>query len=169
MISLDQIRQAYDFEQTNMALPKTAADIPLSYELITPEWLTSVLSSSYPGIRVQSCRLGPADNGTFNRRRIYLQYADPPEGGNFPWSVFCKAAHSLASRLMIGNSGSIQAEITFYNKIRPLLDIEAPRSLFANYDPRSLACIMVLKDIGDEAIFCTHTTEITRLLSSAEN
>src|SRR5579863_9734580 len=94
-------------------------DIPLSYDLITPQWLTGVLGRSYPGAKVISFTLGKPDDGSYNRRRIFLTYDEVGGSPDLPRSVFCKASHALANRLMFGNSGSIRTEVIFYNEIRP--------------------------------------------------
>jgi hypothetical protein len=46
--------------------------------------------------------------------------------------------------------------------VRPLLDIEAPQSYFAGYNPANINSIVVLRDISDEVTsFCDHNTEMT--------
>lgn len=42
-ISIEQLTAAYEREQRENRPLRTADDLPLSYETITPDWLTSVL------------------------------------------------------------------------------------------------------------------------------
>ena len=58
---------------------------------------------------------------------FFLEYDDAGRAAGLPPSVFCKATHDLLTRVFLGSTGSIVSETTFYNRVRPLLAIEAPR------------------------------------------
>jgi len=161
VFSIEKIKSAYELELKNRKPPLTADDLPFVYEDITPRWLTAVLCNHIAGAEVISHQLDQKDNGNSNRRRIFLQYNEVGVKAGLPTSVFCKATQGLANRISLGPPGCIEAEITFYNKIRPLLDIEAPVSFFGNMNHETLNSILILADLGNEARFCTHTTEIT--------
>lgn len=154
------IRQAFEKEQRDPPVPRKLGDIPISYEAITNEWLTNTLNSSYPGAVVTKYILGPKDNGTANRRRIHLQW-EGPGADKLPKSVFCKAAHALQNRLVL-SSGGTRSEVFFYNEVRPRVDIEAPKAYFAAYDQSSWASMIMLEDMGDAAVFCTHETSLSQ-------
>src|SRR5688572_30018990 len=96
--TIESLTAAYEEEQRTARPPLTADDLPLRYEAITPEWLTSVLCGKAPGARVVSFRLGPADDGNSNRRRVFVEYNDDPASASLPRQVFCKATHGLANR-----------------------------------------------------------------------
>lgn len=162
--SIEQITEAYELEQKAGRTPVTAEDLPISYEAITDEWLTSVLCASHPGAEVVSHRLDTADDGNSNRRRIFLDYNDKGTAAGLPARVFCKATHSLSTRMSIGLSGGAAAEVHFFNTIRPNLRIETPTAHFARIDPNTLNSIIVLRHLPDDTTFCTHTTEFTREL-----
>jgi thiamine kinase-like enzyme len=157
-----QIERAFVEEQANPITPRTRADIPQSYERIGPEWLTDVLCHGVAGAAVEDCTLGLPDDGTNNRRRIYLRYNQAGERAGLPASVFCKSTQGLANRLMLGHSGGVICEVTFWNAARHLLDLEAPTARFAAYDPVSFNSIVVLDDLGDNATFCSHETAVDR-------
>jgi hypothetical protein len=154
------IREKFDKEQLNPPVARKFGDIPVSYDAITAEWLTATLSPDSTRTVVKHYTLGPKDNGTANRRRIYLEW-DGPDAGRFPASVFCKATHGVENRIVL-SSGGTHSEISFYNDIRPLVEIEAPSAYFAAYDPQSWASMIMLKDIGDAATFCTHNTVLSK-------
>lgn len=143
--------------------PKATAygEIPVSYEAITPEWLTAILCRDVPGARVSGHRLGEVDSGTSNRRRIFLDYNEAGHAAGLPPSIFCKATHDLVNRILLSSTGTY-SEVSFYNRVRPLLDIDTPESFFAAYNPISWASIIVLRDIGDEVEFCTERTPMNR-------
>jgi thiamine kinase-like enzyme len=157
-----QIERAFAAEQINPAVPKSRADIPQSYEVIGAEWLTDILCHDVPGARVTGHQLGPPDEGTNNRRRIFIDYNDAGKAAGLPPSVFCKSTQGLANRLMLGHSGGVICEVTFWNAARALLDIEAPTARFAAYDPVSFNSIVVLDDLGSKATFCSEKTAVDR-------
>jgi hypothetical protein len=149
-------------ERRTRPVPLTAADIPLGFESITPAWLTQVLCAAHPGATITACTLGPPDEGTSSRRRLHLAYDEAGRRADLPTSVFCKATHTLTSRLRIGIVGFIVAEVNFYHHLRPLLDIEAPECLFANVDEHTYNSIILLRDMTDDAHFCGHAEPMSR-------
>jgi hypothetical protein len=149
-------------EQREHPVPLTAADFPVSYEAITPQWLTQVLCATYSGAAVTACRLGPRDEGTSSRRRISLEYNDAGRRAGLPASVFCKSTHSLKSRFQLALNGFVEGEVRFYNHLRPLLDIEAPKGLFANFNDYTFNSIIILCDMTGTARFCRHDEPMSR-------
>ncbi|KAH6972129.1 kinase-like domain-containing protein [Ilyonectria sp. MPI-CAGE-AT-0026] len=128
------IRRCFAEEEENPPVPQTADDVPVSYQAMTPEWLTLVLGPYSGGARVKSFSLGPKDNGTSNRRRVYLEW----EGNSTktpPDSVFCKAAHALNNRITLFNGGT---------------------------KSESWASIIMLRDMDQRTKFCTHRTILSK-------
>jgi aminoglycoside/choline kinase family phosphotransferase len=162
--TIESLTAAFEAERRDARPPVSADDLPLSYEAITPEWLTSVLCRQSPGARVVSFRLGPADDGNSNRRRVFLEYDDHPASSALPRQVFCKATHGLANRISLGLPGAIQCEVNFYNLVRPLLSVEIPVCEHARYNA-ALNSIVVLRDLGPGTTFCNHTTRVDRDLA----
>ena len=158
---VDQITRLYEIDQKSGAPAVEPGDIPIHYESITPQWLTHILCPNLPDARVVAYRLDEKDDGTANRRRIFIEYNDAGQAAGLPSSVFCKASQDLLNRINLGVCGSVHSEVTFYNRIRPLIDLEMPIAYHAAYDPQSFNSIIVLKDIGDEVEFCRHWTDIT--------
>ncbi|MEY2942263.1 MAG: hypothetical protein RLY97_277 [Pseudomonadota bacterium] len=155
-----QIDAAFAAEQNSKMIARSRSDIPRSYAAISDEWLSDVLCWNIAGAAVIGHTLGPPDDGTNNRRRIHLTYNDAGIAAGLPSSVFCKATFGLANRQMLGHSGGVLCEVTFHTLARPLLNIEAPRALLANYDPVSFASIVVFEDMGDTATFCSEDTKV---------
>jgi len=135
-----------------------ASEVPRSYEAITSEWLTDVLCRQTPGARVIEFRFDVRDDGSSNRRRIFLRYNEA--GAGLPASVFCKAAEGLDNRLVLGISGAAAHETNFYNKVRSRIQIEAPVGLWAAVDPESYASLIMLQDLGDSVTFCDERTRM---------
>jgi len=160
------IRAAYERDMRERPSALSAADIPISYEAITPEWLTEILCRKIPGAFVTGFRLDAPDSGTSNRRRIFVDYNSTGRDAGLPPSIFCKATHDLVNRILLSSTGTF-SEVSFYNRVRPLLDIDTPSAFHAAYDPQSWASIIVLPDIRGEVEFCTHETPMDR--ASAES
>ena len=158
----EQIARAFAEEQANPSVAKTRADIPQTYELISDEWLTNVLCRDVPGAKVVDHKLGPPDEGTNSRRRIHISYNAAGEAAGLPATVFCKSTQGLLNRQMLGHSGGVICEITFWNAARALLDIEAPTARFAAYDPISFNSIVVLDDLAGSVEFCSENTPVDR-------
>ena len=158
---LTRIKAAFAREQISKPMARDAADIPVSYEAITPEWLTAILCRDVAGAAVTAFRLDVPDSGTSNRRRIFLEYNATGANAGLPASVFCKATHALENRILLSTAG-IESEVRFYNEIRPMLAIDAPQAFFAGYDPESYASIIVLRDMAGEVEFCSHRTPMGR-------
>jgi hypothetical protein len=155
-----EIRSRFEAELRAGGELRTADDLPLSYEEITPQWLTRVLAGNHPDAQVVSRRLGEPDEGTSSRRRIFLEWNEAGERAALPASVFCKGTQRLESRYLLGMNGGIEAEVTFYNGVRGGLAIEAPRALFAHFDPQTFNSIIILEDLTGRVEFGSHTMEM---------
>jgi Phosphotransferase enzyme family len=168
--AIDELKTAFAAEQADRSAPRLATDIPLSYESITDEWLTAIICRGAPGAQVIAHRLSDPDEGNTSRRLIFLEYNTSGNAAQLPRSVFCKASHNLASRISTGICGGIYCEVTFYNHVRALLDIEAPRGIWANYNHKTMNSIVVLHDMSGEVQFCSLETDMTdeRLRSQME-
>ena len=154
-----EITEIFEHEQHDAKVTK-ASEVPTSYASITDEWLTDVLCRATPGAEVVSHSFDERDDGSSNRRRIFITYNEAGSSAGLPATVFCKAAETLKNRLVLGISGAAAAETNFYNKVRPRLDIEAPIGLYANYDTENHASLIMLRDIGNEVEFCTDLTDV---------
>ncbi|NQV20555.1 MAG: phosphotransferase, partial [Rhodospirillales bacterium] len=160
-LTFEEIKSRYDIEWKNRGEARTADDIPMGWDLVTPEWMTSILVDGDSGARVVSVRLGDKDEGTSSRRRLYLDYNEAGKAAGLPASVFCKSTHGLENRYIIGMNGGIEAEVTFYNVVAPELGIEVPKCYFARFDPDTLNSIIVMKDMAGEVEFCSDAAVLT--------
>lgn len=148
-----QIRELFAREQESAAPALSLDDIPANYECITDQWLTAVMCRDVPGAQVVAHKLDAPDEGTNNRRRVFLSYNADGQSAGLPSSVFCKATCGLRNRLMLAHSGAIRCEVGFYRHVRSELDFEVPFAFHANYDPESFNSIIVLEDLDGEGHF----------------
>lgn len=148
----------------------SASQVPTSYESITPEWLTDVLCKDVAGAKVAALRLDAPDDGSTNRRRIFVDYNDAGTQAGLPRSVFCKSTAALETRLVSAMSRAALSEVSFYTKVRPLLKMEAPTPLFAAYDHDNHASIIMMRDLQGEVTFCNERTPMDwdRLVSQMD-
>ena len=164
-----EIRERFAAEERANRVPRTAADLPRTYESITPEWLGAVLCAGHPGAHVLSFELGPPDEGTSSRRRITrIEYDATGRAAGLPSSVFCKGSLALANRYILALNGGIEAEVTFYSRVRPKLAIEAPRALHARFDPRSFNSIIVMEDMTDQVRFLRCDDTLSRARAESQ-
>lgn len=167
-VTFDDITRRYEAELA-AARPLVSADqLPLSYEAITPAWLTAVLAGGHAGAAVEACRLSEPDEGTSSRRIIYLEWNAAGRAGGLPASVFCKGTLQLGSRFMLALNGGVEAEVAFYNTVRPQLDIEAPRAWFANFDAHTYNSIIILHDMSDSVEFGRHDLPMSRARAESQ-
>jgi hypothetical protein len=113
-----------------------------------------------PGAAVTAHRFDKNDDGSTNRRRIFLTYNDAGNAAGLPASVFCKAAETLENRIVSGTSGAGINEVEFYSKVRSRLDIAAPKALYASYDYSNDAFLLMMEDFGDTVKFCDQNTPV---------
>jgi hypothetical protein len=126
-----------------------------------------VMCRNVIGGAVESFTLSERDDGSSNRRRIFLTYNDIGKKAGLPATVFCKAAETLENRIVLGVSLTALAEANFYNKVRERVEFEAPRAWFAGFDPKSFAYLIVMDDMGGNVHFPDERTILTRLQAEA--
>jgi hypothetical protein len=164
MLTQDQVKEAYNKELQRLGQKVyDRAVLPVSFDDITERWLTGTLCREHPGAEVTSWRTEPVEQGTTNRARLHVAYNSVGEKAGLPTRLFCKASHGLSNRVTLGLSGAAEAEVNFYNYLRPFLGIEAPRAAFAKMDTETFNSIVVLEDLSDSVSeFCTQRTVVTR-------
>lgn len=156
-----RITAAFERDVAEQRKVRDPQEIPPFYESITPEWLSGVLCKDVPDAEVVAYRLDEVDNGTSNRRRIFIDYNALGQTAGLPPSVFCKATVDLVNRLLLSTS-AVFSEVSFYNRIRGDLEIDAPQAYLAAFDPGTYASIIMLKDMAKEVHFCSERTVSTR-------
>lgn len=166
---MERIQAAYERDIKDAQVATQASDLPLSYEAITDEWLTNVLCQGHPGAKVLQHRLSEPDNGSSNRRKIYLTYNTEGLAAGLPEALFCKASQDLQNRIVLGMSGGARSEVLFYRDIRPQLNIEVPFAFHANIDLDSFNSIIMLNDLSDAVSeFCNDKTVVTRARAESQ-
>ncbi len=142
----------------------SARDVPHSYNTITPQWLTAVLCKNVPGGQVLAFKPTGGSVGTSTRQGLELTLNDIAIQAGIPSRIFTKCTDLFTQRLLLGLAGVIGGETTFYLKIRPHIDIEAPIGYYACYDQSSWRSMLLMEDIAltQNAKFISTGTYISR-------
>lgn len=166
-VTAETVRQAFEAYGDNDQPVTRSGQVPTSYNSLTREWLSDVICKGRPGAQVTDFSFDGRDDGSSNRRRLFLSYNDAGRETGLPASVFCKAAESLESRIILGIAGTARGEANFYNKVRPRLALEAPTARYAGFDPTNYAYFVMMDDIGSSVRFVDERDIMTRAQAEA--
>jgi hypothetical protein len=123
--------------------------VPPSAESITPEWLTWALCRDVPGAFVSGIGVVGGSDGTSSRRALRVSYSAAGDEAGLPTRLFSKSAATLASRLLLGVTDIAEGESTFYNHVRPGLELRSPRAYYSGFDPRTHRALVLLEDLDE--------------------
>ena len=73
-VTRESIAEIFRAEEASGRKARTIADVPNTYDCITPEWLTAVLCRDAPGAQVVEFRAADFSSGSSNRARLYVRY-----------------------------------------------------------------------------------------------
>jgi hypothetical protein len=128
---------------------------PSPYDL-TPALLTDILRQVVPdatvtGVEiVKSHEYGDGDVSTSARATARLEYSSSSPAG-LPRDVILKLSFDPRKEgtdaWYCQLDGLFANEVNFYNRIRPELDIEAPRSLGGHFDPDTKRYVLIMEDV----------------------
>ncbi len=118
-------------------------DVPRSWQDLSPEWMTAVLSRSHPGAVVSAVSVGPVADGTNRRATVQLRYAQ----GDGPASVFVKTHGRMLNRLALVALGAFAAEARLAESGADL-PIERPQPYGAAINRRRLEVVVAMEDIS---------------------
>ncbi|MDN2495117.1 aminoglycoside phosphotransferase family protein [Nocardia nova] len=143
---------------------RSLADVPISGDKITPEWLTAVLCRDVPGAEVSGFETSNGSSGTSTRVAITVEYNDVGTQAQLPTRLFAKTTTSFSQRILLGGGKMIDGETRFFRDFRPAVDIEAPIGYWGASDPASWRSIALMEDIAATrgAVFSEPTASITR-------
>jgi thiamine kinase-like enzyme len=128
-----------------MKLPENPADL-------TPELLTSLISRTRPGARVESVEILDAKNygdqnvSTSARVRLRARYSGDGSA-ELPTDLLVKFSLDPDVAYCAQLHAIYENEVNFYARLRPELDVEAPRSLGGRFDQESKRYVLALEDL----------------------
>jgi hypothetical protein len=119
--------------------------LPDSLDGFTPEFLTSALSSNYPGVEVTGVTVEEVILGTSSNFRLGLTYNAAGLAAGLPVRVIVKGSYVEHGFDM---GGMYLSEMRFYRDARTLVDMNMPTCLYAGRDPESGRSILILEDLS---------------------
>ncbi|HEY1972006.1 MAG TPA: phosphotransferase [Pseudonocardia sp.] len=134
-------------EKLTRPRPTTLREVPPSPEALTPRWLTQALCDGTPNAAVLGYELGPRNDGTSARRTMRVTYNEAGRAAGLPEALFTKSGPTFLNRMVGAGAGLARVESSFYSQVRPLLDIEAPTTLYSAYDPVSHRQLLITDDV----------------------
>jgi hypothetical protein len=131
-----------------MTTPTLQRDpLPLTFDEITPDWLTTALAPAFPGIEVDSVTHSGDRFGTSASARYDLGYAGAASG---PSAVYVKGGFTPAIRKRVW--GALQQEARFYAELAADTSLHIPKCYFAGVDETNQQGIVVLEDMTDRGV-----------------
>jgi hypothetical protein len=128
-------------------------DTPRSIARLTPAWLTSVLQTDFPGIRVAAAEPVDQHRGTTDRARFALSYRDAGRGNPPPPRIFCKLAPvSLGTRLFVNLMRLGTTEIRCYQEVLPEAPIETPRCYHSSTAGLAQRFALIMEDLTEREV-----------------
>lgn len=118
--------------------------VPRSFNQVTPEWLTRVLSISTPGVEVLTATVDPTMGHKPNKARVHLTYNEAGQkAGLTPTLVVKGTFNGTTSRGRIIDFSNM-AELVSYRDIVPKIDINAPRLIYQNWEAEPSESVVLL-------------------------
>jgi hypothetical protein len=139
-----------------------AGEVPWRPEAITAQWLENALRARHPGLAVTSVDVVGGTDGTSSRRMLEAACRTGSDDTGGPQRFLAKSTPTLAHRLAFARYAG--NEVTFYNEVRPELDLELPTSPYAGIDYRTGRSLVLLDDLTVTvgAHFCTWQDILTK-------
>jgi thiamine kinase-like enzyme len=162
-------RIAYHITKEKLTNPRptTLREVPPSPMHLTNEWLTLALCDGVPGAAVVSHEVFGRDDGSSSRARLTVRYNDAGQAAGLPTALFTKSGPNFKTRMISAAAGLGKIESNFYALVRPLLEINAPPTRYAAYDPISNRQLLIIDDMVATA-GATFGTILTRRLARAQ-
>jgi aminoglycoside phosphotransferase (APT) family kinase protein len=135
-------------ERIRRPRPTSLAEIPPSVDALTPEWLTAALCKGHPGAWVTDVSTGSGSDGSTSRRALRVHYNDVGREAGLPTSVYSKSTPKFTSRAITVPSAALESEALFYDRVRPVLDVEAPQGYYMAVDARSGRSMFLMEDVA---------------------
>lgn len=139
----------------------SSPDRPLEYPAAPDDldraFLSAALSAGAKGpLVVEDFDVLECLRGTATKLRLALRYEAGSVGPEFLWVKAGWEAHSPRV------AAQYRAEVDFYSRLAPTMDINVPGCYFAGVDPRSGMGLLLLEDLGERGVtFGDPTTPLT--------
>lgn len=148
--------------------------LPITFEEITPQWLTAALRQKAPGITVRDSKIVNMVRGTTTKIRIKLELDEAAKQAGIPQLIILKGGFEHHSR-EVGMNQMFQREVRAYRDVFPVIPLPTPTCYFADYDAARQQGIVIMEDLVERGVtFCnalrpqTHEQVARRLTALAK-
>jgi len=124
---------------------RRAVALPRRVDEITADWLTQALGDAFPGVVVRDHRRTAFIDGTAQKVRYELTYADGPAG---PSSLWVKGGFDPKGARQ---GDAFANEVRFFRDLAPRLAVNTPACFFGGVDADSNNGVLVLEDLLNRA------------------
>jgi hypothetical protein len=133
------------------AAPWVVGGRDYSFEAITAQELTALLSSPESGARIESICVQPASTGTTDRARLSLTWNAAGTDADLPSRLFAKGtASTLSSRIIGSTFGLSDYEARFYTQVYPAVS-ELTLTPYIARSGRGGRFLIVMEDLSADA------------------
>jgi hypothetical protein len=112
-------------------------------DVLSPGWLTAALGTRHPGIEVTAVSRGPEISRVATNARFRIECAGGLPAG-LPADLCAKGYYSAAGQAF-RHAG--EPEACFYRDIAPMARMRTLRCLYADFDPRTRASVILSEDV----------------------
>ena len=141
-------------QQQDSPLPVPPIELPLTLNDMTPAWIAEALMSVHPGVAVRGVTIDRAESGSATHVHVTVGYDG--DGGGLPNKLFIKGAFEPHSANL---PWIYRHEVRYYNELRPLLDINMPRCLFAASGLEGYPAVVMLEDLESRGVTFCHASK----------
>jgi aminoglycoside phosphotransferase (APT) family kinase protein len=92
--------------------------------------------------------IGSGSDGTTSRRALRIEYNEVGRQAALPTAVYSKSTPQFTSRALTMPAAALENEALFYDRIRPVVDVEAPQGYYLTFDTRSGRSMFLLEDVA---------------------
>jgi hypothetical protein len=151
-------------EKLTQPLARRPDEVPRNGLALTNEWLTAVLCDGHPGAAVVAFSSPGGSSGTSTRAALRVVYNDDGAKAGLPTELYTKTTASYSQRVLLGGARVLDGETQFFTRLRPRVEIEAPKGYWGGVDQRSWRSMILMEDIAATkgARFIEATTPVTR-------
>jgi hypothetical protein len=133
-----------------LAFSKRRPEVPMAVpvpelldDVLSPSWLTDALGTRYPGIEVTGVWPGPEVSRVATNARFRIECRDGLPAG-LPAQLCAKGYYTEAGQVF-RHAG--EPEACFYRDIAAVSGVRTLRCVYADFDPRTRASIIVSEDV----------------------
>lgn len=143
------------------AMPGSMPELVADPDLVTPEWLTSVLR--HGGALADGCSVTAFEAEAIGTGQVgaSMRYSLQYDGEPGPATMVCKFASRDPQSAATGvSSQTYETEVAFYRDLAPTVDVSRPRCFFAAVEPGTANVVVAMEDLspaeqGNQMAGCT--------------